>query len=153
MLHLRNSNHDPHVDLYDLEGSDEGDMDINSLTEEPLDTLIIGDEVINTTLVRENDEFIKFSVDDLVLIPKKSKMTSDSNSECDIPVNTPLTTIDVREEKFDINSTLGEHVVNFMMENEDIAELPRHLVKQFFSYLVKNPSSTKRMSDDRLGSV
>ncbi|GKA45550.1 hypothetical protein Tco_0738346 [Tanacetum coccineum] len=58
-----------------LERSDEGDMEISSLTEEPLNTLLIGDEVISTTLVRENDEFIKSSVDDLVLIPRESEET------------------------------------------------------------------------------
>ncbi|GJS79000.1 hypothetical protein Tco_0728881 [Tanacetum coccineum] len=122
MLSLRNSNHDPLIDLYDLEGSDEGDMEIDSLTEEHLDTLLIGDEVISTIPAREINEFIKSSVDDLVLIPRESKVTSDR-----------------------------EQVVDFLMENEDVAGLPRHLVKQFFSHLVKNLSSTKRMSDEPLG--
>ncbi|GKB97015.1 putative reverse transcriptase domain-containing protein, partial [Tanacetum coccineum] len=44
MLNLINSNHDPPVDLYDLKGSDEGDNEIDSLTKEPLDTLLMGDE-------------------------------------------------------------------------------------------------------------
>ncbi|GJZ82623.1 hypothetical protein Tco_0647796, partial [Tanacetum coccineum] len=52
---------------------------------------------------------------------------------------------------FDINSPLGEQVVDFLMENKDVAGLPRHLVKQLFSQLVKNLSSTKRMSDEPLG--
>ncbi|GJY21559.1 hypothetical protein Tco_0394125 [Tanacetum coccineum] len=110
-----------------------------------------GGEVISTTPARENDEFIKSSVDDLVLIPNESKVTSDSYLECDMPVNTPLPTIDDMEENFDINSPLGEHVVNFLMENEDIPNLPRHLVKQLISHLVKNPSSTKRVSNEPLG--
>ncbi|GKA00475.1 hypothetical protein Tco_0673025 [Tanacetum coccineum] len=150
MLHLRNSNQDPLVDLYDLEGSDEGDMEIDSLTKEPLDTLLMGDEVISTIPAREIDEFIKFSVDDLVPIPRESEVTSDSNLECDMHVNTPLPTTDVREEDFDINSPLGEQVVDFLMENEDVAGLPRHLVKRLFSHLVKNLSSTKRISDEPL---
>ncbi|GJR64419.1 hypothetical protein Tco_0010484 [Tanacetum coccineum] len=79
------------------------------------------------------------------------EMTSDSNLESDMPINTPLPTIDVREENFDINSPQGEYVVDFLMENVDVAGLPRHLVKQLFSHLVKNPSLTKRMSDDPLG--
>nr|GEX87364.1 hypothetical protein CTI12_AA320170 [Tanacetum cinerariifolium] len=74
MLSLRNSNHDHHVDLYDLEGSDAGDVEIDSLTKEPLDTQLMVDEVISTTPARENDEFIKSSVDDLVLIPKESEV-------------------------------------------------------------------------------
>nr|GEW70362.1 hypothetical protein [Tanacetum cinerariifolium] len=105
----------------------------------------MGDEVISTTIARENDEFIKSSVDDLVPIPRESEVTLDSNLECDMPVNTLLPTTD------DINSPLGEHVVDFLIENEDIADLPKHLVKQLISHLVKNPSSTKRMSRDEHG--
>ncbi|GJX09116.1 hypothetical protein Tco_0198975 [Tanacetum coccineum] len=41
-------------------------------TMEPLDTLSTGDEVISTTPTRENDEFIKSIVDDLVPIPRES---------------------------------------------------------------------------------
>ncbi|GKC63551.1 hypothetical protein Tco_1096149 [Tanacetum coccineum] len=40
---------------------------------EPTDTLIMRDEVISTTPAREYDEFIKFSVDDLVSISGESK--------------------------------------------------------------------------------
>ncbi|GJZ10950.1 hypothetical protein Tco_0545709 [Tanacetum coccineum] len=128
MLNLRNSNQDPPVDLYYLEGSDEGDLEIGSLTKEPSDTLLMGDEVISTTLERENDEFIKSSVDDLVPIPRESEVTSVCDDlECDMPVNTPLPTTDVREEDFDINSPLGEQVVDFLMENVDVAGLPRKL--------------------------
>ncbi|GJY48652.1 hypothetical protein Tco_0438608 [Tanacetum coccineum] len=75
---------------------------------EPLDTLLMGDEVISTIPKRENDEFIKSSVDDLVLTPRESKMTSVCDDlECDMPATTPLPTTDVREENFDINSPLG----------------------------------------------
>ncbi|GJU86639.1 hypothetical protein Tco_1294185 [Tanacetum coccineum] len=116
---------------------------------EPTDILLMGDEVISTTLARENDEFIKSSVDDLVPILRESEVTSDSNFECVMP--TPLPTTDVREEDFDINSPLGEQVVDFLMENVDVAGLPRHLVKQLFSHLLKNPSLTKGMSDEPLG--
>ncbi|GJZ62882.1 hypothetical protein Tco_0619303 [Tanacetum coccineum] len=152
MLNLRNSNQDPPVDLYDLEGSGEGDLEIDSLTKEPSDTLLMGDEVISTTPERENDEFIKSSVDDLFPIPRESEVTSVCDDlECDMPVNTPLPTTDVREENIDINSPLGEYVVDFLIENADVADLPRHLVKQLFSHLVKNPSLTKRMSDEPLG--
>ncbi|GJS56806.1 hypothetical protein Tco_0651590 [Tanacetum coccineum] len=84
MLHLRNSNQDPPVDLYNPEGSDEGDMEIDSLIEEPIDTLLMGDEVISTIPAREIDEFIKSSVDDLVPIPRESEVTSVSiDLECD----------------------------------------------------------------------
>nr|GEY71048.1 hypothetical protein [Tanacetum cinerariifolium] len=150
MLHLGNLNQDPPVYLYDLKGSNKGDNDIDSLTMEPTDTLLMADEVISIIPAREIDDFIKFSVDDLVPIPKEYKVTSDSNLECDMPFNTPLPTTDVREENFDINSPIGEYVVDFLMENIDVADLPRYLVKQLFSHLVKNLSLTKRMPDKPL---
>nr|GEU62131.1 hypothetical protein [Tanacetum cinerariifolium] len=152
MLNLRNSNQDPPIDLYDLKGSDEGNNKIDSLTKEPSDTLLMGDEVISIHPTKENDEFIKSSVDDLVPIPRKLEVTSVCDDlECNMPVNTPLPTTDVREKDFDINSPLREQVVEFLMENEDVASFPRHLVKQFFSHLVKHLSSTKRMSDEPVG--
>ncbi|GJT43143.1 hypothetical protein Tco_0951858 [Tanacetum coccineum] len=120
MLNLTNSNQDPPVDFYDLEGSDEGDNKIDSLIMEPSDTFLMGDEVISTTLARENDEFIKSSVDDL-------------------------------GRKFKINSPLGEQVVDFLIENVDVADLPRHMAKQLFGLLLKNTSLAKGMSYEPLG--
>nr|GEU67641.1 hypothetical protein [Tanacetum cinerariifolium] len=94
MLNLRNSNQDPPVDLYDLKESDDGNNEINSLTKEPSNTLLMGDEVISTTPKRENNEFIKCIVDDVVLILRESEVTSVcDDSECDMP--TPLPTTDV----------------------------------------------------------
>nr|GEU34354.1 NAC domain-containing protein [Tanacetum cinerariifolium] len=118
-------------------------------TMKPIDTLLMGDEVISNISAREIDEFIKSSVDDLVSILKESEVTSNNNFECDMP--TPLPTTDVREENFDINSPLGEYVVDFLMENEDIAGLTTTDVKRLFSHLVKNLSSTKKMSNEPLG--
>ncbi|GJV11064.1 hypothetical protein Tco_1352605, partial [Tanacetum coccineum] len=69
-------------------------MESDPLTEEPLDTLLMGDEVISTTLARENDEFIKSSVADLVPIPMEYEVTSDSVLECDMLSTTPLPTTD-----------------------------------------------------------
>nr|GEW69262.1 NAC domain-containing protein [Tanacetum cinerariifolium] len=121
-------------------------------TMKPLNTLLMGDEVISTNSARENDEFIKFSVDDFVLIPRESEVTLVCHDlVCDMHVNTPLPTTDVREENFDINSPLGEQVVNFLIKNVDVADLPRHMVKQLFGLLVKNLSSTNRMYDEPLG--
>ncbi|GJS54588.1 hypothetical protein Tco_0627950 [Tanacetum coccineum] len=83
----------------------------------------MGDGVISTTPERENDKFIKSSVDDLVPIPRESEVTS--------------VYVDL---EFD-----------FLMENVDVAGLPRHLVKQIFNHLIKNPSLTKGMSNEPLG--
>ncbi|GJU08234.1 hypothetical protein Tco_1124664 [Tanacetum coccineum] len=120
-------------------------------TMKPVDTFLMEDEVISTIPVREDDEFIKSSVDDLIPIPRESKETSDSVLECDMPATTPFPHTDNGEEDFDINSPLGEYVVYFLMENVDVAGLPRHLVKQLFNHLLKNPSLTKGMSDEPLG--
>nr|GEX02914.1 hypothetical protein [Tanacetum cinerariifolium] len=151
MLNLRNSNQVPPVDFYDLKGSDKGDNKTDSLTMEPSDTFLIGDEVINTTLERENDEFIKSSVNDLVPIPRESEVTSVYDDlECDMPISIPLPTTDVREENFDINSPLGEYVVDFLMENVDVAVFPRHMVNYLFNHFIKNLSLTKEMSDEPL---
>ncbi|GKC56623.1 NAC domain-containing protein [Tanacetum coccineum] len=79
-------------------------------TMEPVDTLLMGDEVIRTIPATKTGEFIKSSVDDLVSIPRESEVTSDSDLECDMPATTPLPTTDVREENLDINLPLGEHL-------------------------------------------
>ncbi|GJU20763.1 retrovirus-related pol polyprotein from transposon TNT 1-94 [Tanacetum coccineum] len=91
-------------------------------TMEPTDTLLMRDEVISTIPARETDEFIKSSINDLVPILRESEETSDR-----------------------------EQVVDFLMENVDVAGLPRHLVKHLFNHLLKNPSLTKGMSDVPLG--
>ncbi|GJR09499.1 hypothetical protein Tco_0792151 [Tanacetum coccineum] len=120
-------------------------------TMKPTYTLLMGDEAISTIPARETDEFINSSVDDLIPILRESKVTSDSILECDIPATTPLSPTDDGEVDFDINSPLGEYVVDFLMENVDVAGLPRHLVKQLFNHLLKNTSLTKGMFDEPLG--
>ncbi|GKD98319.1 hypothetical protein Tco_1382216 [Tanacetum coccineum] len=140
MMNLRNSSQDPPVDLYYSEGSDEEDMEIDSLTKELSNTLLIGDKVISTTLIRENDELIKSSVDDLVPIPRESEVTSDSNSECDMTTSLPTTY--VRKEDFDINSPLREQF-------EDIGSLdsPESTpVSNESTLLVTSPLTSKQLS-------
>ncbi|GJS67200.1 hypothetical protein Tco_0681764 [Tanacetum coccineum] len=100
---------------------------------------------------RETYEFLKSSVDDFVPIPREFEVTSDSVLECDMPATTPLPPTDNGVADFDIDSPLGEYVVDFLMENDDVAGLPRHLVKYLFNHLLKNPSLTKGMSDEPLG--
>nr|GEW55509.1 hypothetical protein [Tanacetum cinerariifolium] len=112
----------------------------------------MGDEIISTIPARENDEFIKSSVDDLVPIQRELEVTLVYDDlECDMPITIPLPTTDVREEDFDINSPLGEQVVDILMENVDVAGLPRHVVKHLFNHLIKNPSLTKGMPAEPLG--
>ncbi|GJW31777.1 hypothetical protein Tco_0051809, partial [Tanacetum coccineum] len=56
-------------------------------TREPEDSLIMGDEHLDTIPEKESDELIKFSVENLVPIPRESEVTSDNESECDVPVD------------------------------------------------------------------
>ncbi|GKB47254.1 hypothetical protein Tco_0898007 [Tanacetum coccineum] len=47
----------------------------------------MGDEHLSTIPEKELDELIKSSVENLVLIPSESEVTSDNKSECDVPVD------------------------------------------------------------------
>nr|GEV61007.1 hypothetical protein [Tanacetum cinerariifolium] len=62
-------------------------------------TLIIGNEELSTNPEKELDEFIKSSVEDLVLIPSESKDTSKSDSECILPSCDDFSSINVFKEK------------------------------------------------------
>ncbi|GJY55689.1 hypothetical protein Tco_0454804 [Tanacetum coccineum] len=135
MMNLINSNQDPLVDLYHLEGSDKGDNKIDSLTKEPLNTLLMGDEVISTTPARENDEFIKSSVDDLVPIPRESEVTSVCDDlECNMPITTHLPTTDVREENVDIDLLLGEHLDTLSTGDKEIDFNPIRDIEELESF-------------------
>ncbi|GJR17511.1 hypothetical protein Tco_0966038 [Tanacetum coccineum] len=54
-------------------------------TVEPVDSLIMEDEHLDTIPATESDELIKSSVENLVLIPSESEDFSDIESECDVP--------------------------------------------------------------------
>nr|GEY78598.1 hypothetical protein [Tanacetum cinerariifolium] len=56
-------------------------------TEEPEYSLSMGNEHLDTILETKSDELIKSSVENLVLIPSEYEVTSDNESECDVPVN------------------------------------------------------------------
>ncbi|GJT47692.1 hypothetical protein Tco_0973849 [Tanacetum coccineum] len=58
----------------------------SSLIEEPKDSLIMEDEDINTIPEKESDEENESSVENLFHIPSESKVTSDNESECDLPI-------------------------------------------------------------------
>ncbi|GJU37311.1 hypothetical protein Tco_1185665 [Tanacetum coccineum] len=54
-------------------------------TVEPVDSLIMEDENLDTILATKSDELIKSSVENLVPIPSESEDFSDIESECDVP--------------------------------------------------------------------
>nr|GEU84375.1 hypothetical protein [Tanacetum cinerariifolium] len=55
-------------------------------TEKPEYSLSMGDEHLSTIPETESDEVIKSSVKNLVPIPSEYEVTSDNESECDVPV-------------------------------------------------------------------
>nr|GEW25630.1 hypothetical protein [Tanacetum cinerariifolium] len=55
-------------------------------TKEPKYSLSTGDEHLSTILKTKSDKVIKSSVKNLVPIPSESEVTSDNESECDVPV-------------------------------------------------------------------
>nr|GEW10051.1 hypothetical protein [Tanacetum cinerariifolium] len=57
-------------------------------TKEPKDSLIMGDEHLDTIPEKESDEFIKYSVENLVPNPSESE----DERECDVPVCDDFTT-------------------------------------------------------------
>nr|GEV49803.1 hypothetical protein [Tanacetum cinerariifolium] len=59
----------------------------------------MGNEELNTILEKDSDEFIKSSVEDLVLIPSESKDTFRSDSVCILPLCDDFSSIDIPEEK------------------------------------------------------
>ncbi|GJS10660.1 hypothetical protein Tco_0367456 [Tanacetum coccineum] len=61
-------------------------------TEEPDNSLSMGNEHLSTILETKSDELIKSSVENLVPIPSESKDLSDIESECDVPVCDNFTT-------------------------------------------------------------
>nr|GEV64918.1 hypothetical protein [Tanacetum cinerariifolium] len=61
-------------------------------TTETKDSLIVGDEHLDTILKKESDEFIKSSVKNLVPNPSESEDLSNIRCECDVPVCDDCTT-------------------------------------------------------------
>nr|GEU54698.1 hypothetical protein [Tanacetum cinerariifolium] len=66
---------------------------------DPEDSLIMGNEDLNTIPEKESDEFIKSSVEDLVPIPSEFEETSGSESVCILPSCDDFSPIHVPEEK------------------------------------------------------
>ncbi|GJS73052.1 hypothetical protein Tco_0705893 [Tanacetum coccineum] len=179
MLHLRNYNQDPPVDLYDPEESDdymEVPFDDEQIlrqhytahvtppplaytlpppfltTMEPADTLLIGDEVISTTLTRENDEFIKSSVDDFVPIPRESEVTSVSiDLECGMPIDTPPSPylVVLGDEKIDL--LLRDDLDTLLTGDREIDINPCRDIEELERLLANDLVPVPRVFDEPLG--
>ncbi|GJZ41049.1 hypothetical protein Tco_0587935 [Tanacetum coccineum] len=81
---------------YDDDDDDEEEYTISITpvlpTEEPGNSLNMGDEHLSTISETESDELIKSNDENLVPIPSESKDFSDIESECDVPVCDDFTT-------------------------------------------------------------
>nr|GEV91623.1 hypothetical protein [Tanacetum cinerariifolium] len=62
-------------------------------TKEPEYSLSMGDKHLSTTLETESDEVIKSSVKNLVLIPSEYEVTSDDESEREVPIKDESSTV------------------------------------------------------------
>ncbi|GJW88953.1 hypothetical protein Tco_0164293 [Tanacetum coccineum] len=60
---------------------------------EPEDSLIMGNDELNTISEKESDEFFESSVEDLIPIPRESEDTSGSESESVLPSSDDLSPI------------------------------------------------------------
>ncbi|GJY76647.1 hypothetical protein Tco_0481763 [Tanacetum coccineum] len=115
---------------------------------EPLDTFLMGDEVISTTPIREDDKFIKSSVDDLVLILRESELTLDSTDlECSMPVDPPLPCTDVLGDAIvDIDLPLGEHLDTLSTGDREVNFNPCRDIEELESLVVDDPVPVPRGS-------
>ncbi|GKB58718.1 putative ribonuclease H-like domain-containing protein [Tanacetum coccineum] len=83
---------------------------------EPKDSLIMGNEELSTIPEKELDEFIKSSVEDLIIIPRESEDSSESDSENVLPSCEDFSPI--FEKKFvTFSNPLFEFEVNFNSSN------------------------------------
>nr|GFD47590.1 hypothetical protein [Tanacetum cinerariifolium] len=68
-------------------------------TEEPDNSLSMGDEHLDTIPATKSDEVIKSSVDDLILIPSESEGIPDHR--CDVPSHDNYPPLDVSKDQFE----------------------------------------------------
>nr|GEU86274.1 NAC domain-containing protein [Tanacetum cinerariifolium] len=120
---------------------------------EPLDALLIGNEVVSTTPVKENDKFIKFSVDDLVPNLRESVVTFVCDLECGMPFDSPHLprTNVLGDAKVEIDLLFGEQVDTLLMGDREIDFNSFKDVGNLGSSLVDDPVPIPRMFDKPLG--
>nr|GEY62223.1 hypothetical protein [Tanacetum cinerariifolium] len=88
------------MDIFEIPSSDAVTTSLPVLPiKDPEDSLIMGNEELNTIPEKESDKFIKSSVEDLVPIPRESEDTFGSESVCILPSCDDFSPIYVPEEK------------------------------------------------------
>ncbi|GJS45307.1 hypothetical protein Tco_0595428 [Tanacetum coccineum] len=94
-------------------------------TEEPVDSLIMEDEHLDTIPATESDEVIKSSVEDLVPIPSESEGISDKM--CDVPFRDNSPPLDISKDQFEDFSDSNDDSTSidddsFSIDNIDYVE-------------------------------
>nr|GEZ72036.1 hypothetical protein [Tanacetum cinerariifolium] len=94
-------------------------------TEEPIDSLSMGDELLDTISATESDEIIKSSVEDLVLIPSESEGIPEHM--CDVPFHDNSSPLDVLKDQFEDFSESNDEFSStdndsFSIDNIDYVE-------------------------------
>ncbi|GKE80756.1 hypothetical protein Tco_1550756 [Tanacetum coccineum] len=123
-------------------------------TMEPLDTFLMGDDIISTIPTREIDEFIKSSVEDLAPILKESEVTLVSIVlECSMLIDSPsLPCTDVLTDAIlDINLPFGEHLDTLSTGDREIDFNPSRDIKELERLLANNPIPIPKVFDEPLG--
>ncbi|GJZ44126.1 hypothetical protein Tco_0591381 [Tanacetum coccineum] len=119
---------------------------------EPINAFLIGDEVISTILERENIKFIKFSVDDLVPIPRESEVTFVSTDlECNMPIDSPPLPCIVVLGDEEIDLLLREHLDTLSTGDREIDFNPSRDIKELERLLANNPIPIPKVFDEPLG--
>ncbi|GKA77598.1 hypothetical protein Tco_0784059 [Tanacetum coccineum] len=74
-----------HFNSFCYDNDDDEEYTIAIIPEKPVNSLIMEDEHLDTILETKSDEFIKYSVENLVPTPSESEDLSDIEGECDMP--------------------------------------------------------------------
>nr|GEW00921.1 NAC domain-containing protein [Tanacetum cinerariifolium] len=119
----------------------------------PFGTFLIRDKVFSTTLERENEQFIKSSVDDLVPILRESEVTSVYDDlECSMPINLPLSCTDVLGDTIvDIDLPFEEHLDTLSTGDKEIDFNPSRDIEELDRLLVDDIVPVPRVFDEPLG--
>nr|GEW23015.1 hypothetical protein [Tanacetum cinerariifolium] len=98
---------------------DDDDYNFAITPNEPVDSLSVEDEHLNTILATESDEFIKFSVENLILNPSESE----GKNKCDVPAcfTTFLNFYSVNDQSLSDEDFLKEIYSNPLFDEEIIS--------------------------------
>nr|GFB56116.1 hypothetical protein [Tanacetum cinerariifolium] len=116
---------------YDDDDDDDYNFAITPIlyTEEPIDSLSMGDEHLDTISATESDEVIKSSVEDLVQIPSESEGIPEH--KCDMPFHDNSSLLDVSNDQIKDFSESNNEVSltdddSFSIDKIDYVEVSPH---------------------------